>query len=237
MGRYKARHFLAVSVLLGLPALTCGVGPVVLDLIERVEVIEEILFSEPVETILFDDDFEDGIDPAWVQTVGTTQTIQPTSCVGAHFYPSCGSLGLHFDESEQYDLLLPERSGGSFSLYFYDDPSDTDADAIVGAVSPGAAEYIGVQTDACPNHYTLQLSGNIGKTCTRFQRRKGWHRMEFVRDGRSSRGYIDYVLVFETNLPDTNQFELFRVIQNAPSPAKMLDGFAIDDVRFVATGE
>ena len=74
MGQYKARHFLAVLALLGLPALTCGVGPVVLDLIERVEFIEDVLFSEPVGTILFDDDFEDGIDPAWVQVEGTTQT-------------------------------------------------------------------------------------------------------------------------------------------------------------------
>jgi len=104
----------------------------------------------------------------------------------------------------------------------------------VGAVSPGAAEYIGVQADSCPNHYAVQLSGNIGKTCTRFQRREGWHRMEFVRNGRSSRGYIEHVLVFETNLPNTSKFELFRVIQNAPSPSKTLEGFAIDDVRFEA---
>ena len=39
MGRYRARHFLAVTVLLGLPAFTYGVGPVILDLIERVELI------------------------------------------------------------------------------------------------------------------------------------------------------------------------------------------------------
>lgn len=40
MRRYKLRHFLALFVLLALPAVTCGVGPVVLDLIERVEVLE-----------------------------------------------------------------------------------------------------------------------------------------------------------------------------------------------------
>ena len=180
MTRYRMRRVFAVFGLLVLSAFTLGASPALLDLVARVEVIEEFLFSEPVETILLDDDFEEGLDPAWTQVIGATQTIQPTSCVGAHFYPSCGSLGLHFDESEQYDLVLPARSGGSFSLYFHDDPSDTDADAIVGAVSPGAAEYIGVQTDACPNHYTVQLSGNIGKTCTRFQRRNGWHRMEFL---------------------------------------------------------
>ena len=40
MSRYKARHFLALFVLLSLPALTCGVGPVVQDLIDRVEALE-----------------------------------------------------------------------------------------------------------------------------------------------------------------------------------------------------
>ena len=37
---YKIRHFITMFVLLALPAVTCGVGPVVLDLIERVEVLE-----------------------------------------------------------------------------------------------------------------------------------------------------------------------------------------------------
>lgn len=83
MRGYKARYFGLLAVLLALPAFTCGVRPVLLDLIERVDaleaetdllrergreiadvlqegldalaarvdVIEQVLFSEPVETI------------------------------------------------------------------------------------------------------------------------------------------------------------------------------------------
>ena len=62
MGRYKARHFLAVFVLLGLPALM-GAAPALLELIERVEFIEQDLARAPT-SILLDDDLEDGIDDA-----------------------------------------------------------------------------------------------------------------------------------------------------------------------------
>ena len=76
MSRYKIRHFLALSALLAIPVLV-GAAPALLDLTTRVELIEEALFSEPIETVLLDDDFEDGIDPAWVQVEGATQTIAP----------------------------------------------------------------------------------------------------------------------------------------------------------------
>jgi len=40
MSRYKLRYFIAVGLLLALPAFTCGVGPVLRDLIQRVEGLE-----------------------------------------------------------------------------------------------------------------------------------------------------------------------------------------------------
>ncbi len=40
MGKYKLRYLIAVGVLLTLPAFTCGVAPVLRDLIQRVEVLE-----------------------------------------------------------------------------------------------------------------------------------------------------------------------------------------------------
>ena len=40
MSKYKLRYFIAVGVLLALPAFTCGVGPVLRDLIQRVEMLE-----------------------------------------------------------------------------------------------------------------------------------------------------------------------------------------------------
>ena len=41
MTQYRMRHFFAVFALLAIPVLACGVGPVVWDLIQRVEVLEE----------------------------------------------------------------------------------------------------------------------------------------------------------------------------------------------------
>ena len=40
MGKYRLRYFIAVGVLLVLPAFTCGIGPVLRDLIQRVEMLE-----------------------------------------------------------------------------------------------------------------------------------------------------------------------------------------------------
>ena len=175
MGHYKARHFLAVLVLLGLPALTCGVGPVVLDLIERVEFIEQELGLAPT-TILLDDDFEDGIDPAWVQVEGTTQTIAPTIDCGWTYwsqYANCGSLGLHFDEREWYEYTLAVPTTGSFSLYFHDDPADTNALAYIAVASPGNQERLGVSTGTCPNG-SYYFSVNAGThRCTTIPRRFG----------------------------------------------------------------
>jgi len=214
-----------------LPALTCGVGPVVLDLIERVEFIEQELDLAPT-TILLDDDFEDGIDPAWVQVYGTTQTIAPTSCEDFNSnYTNCGSLGLHFDESERYDYEVSAPTTGSFSLYFHDDPADTLAAAWIGVLSPGGQERLGVETGACPNHYYISLNAGTHR-CTLIPRRKGWHRVEFVRSGLTTKGYLDHVLMFETNRSDRYGFTLITVIQEVPWA--LLDGFAIDDVRFEA---
>ena len=233
MRRYRPRYFGLLAALLIIPAFTCGVGPVVLDLIQRVEVIEELLFSEPTETVLLDDDFEDGIDPGWVQVWGTNVTFAPTTyCVGASSYPNCGSLGLQFDEVERYDFQLPNSVPGSFSLYFYDDPADTLAAAWIGVIHP-AQEFIGLNTDKCPHHYALVLTGDGTHPCTNIERRLGWHRVEFVRDGISSKGYIDHILVFETNLPSRNAFSVLTLWQEIPW--LLVDGFAIDDVRFVAT--
>ena len=221
-------------VLLGLPALTCGVGPVVLDLIERIEFIEEILFSEPVGTILLDDDFEDGIDPAWTQVIGTTQTVVPTlDCGRAYWsqYANCGSLGLQFDEEERYDYQLPVPTAGSFSLYFHDDPADTLAVAWIGVLSPGGQERLGVDTRVCPNHYYISLNAGSHR-CTIIPRRLGWHRVEFVRTGLTTTGYLNHVLVFETNRSDRDVFGLVTVWQERSD--SLLDGFAIDDVRFEA---
>jgi len=71
--------------------LTTQVAALEADLASLAGVVEHELGLGPTTT-LFDDDFEDGIDSEWVQTVGSTQTIEPTTCTGAHFYPSCGSL-------------------------------------------------------------------------------------------------------------------------------------------------
>ena len=68
--------------------------------------------------------------------------------------------------------------------------------------------------------------------CTTIPRRLGWHRVEFVRTGTTTKGYLDYVLVFETNRPGRDTFGLVTVIQEVPW--LLLDGFAIDDVRFEA---
>lgn len=233
MTQYRMRRALAVFGLLVLGIFTLGASPALLDLIARIEVIEEILFSEPVKTILFDDDFEDGIDPAWVQVNGTTQTIAPTGdCTRAYWskYSNCGSLGLHFDEVERYDYKLPVPATGSFSLYFHDDPADNAAAAWVGVLSPGNQERIGVSTEACPNTYYISLNPGDRFRCTKVPRRVGWHRVEFVRTGTTTKGYIDYVLVFETNRPGREVFGLITVIQEVPW--LLLDGFAIDDVRF-----
>ncbi len=217
---------------------TLEADPVLSDLITRVELIEEALFSDPIETVLFNDDFEDGIDPAWVQVVGLAQTIAPTgTCVDyAWDYHNCGSLGLHIAESVEYHLDLPQAEGpsiDSFSLYFHDNPTDTAAAFYVGM---GAGlEWMGVVTEVCPNHYFVGMVGSVGKVCTKIKRKLGWHKLEFVRDGRTSKGYIDRVLVFEANSPNSLRATQARLV-HAPSPANVLDGFVIDDVRFIATG-
>ncbi len=53
MSKYKLRYLIAVGVLLTLPAFTCGVGPVLRDLIQRVEVLEteSALLTEEVDAI------------------------------------------------------------------------------------------------------------------------------------------------------------------------------------------
>jgi len=56
MSRCKLRHWLAMSALLGLPAFTCGVGPVVLDLQERVAALEDESDSELLV-----------VDSGWIQ--------------------------------------------------------------------------------------------------------------------------------------------------------------------------
>jgi hypothetical protein len=186
-------------------------------------------------TVLLDDDFEDGIDPAWEQVEGTTQTIEPTiDCAWTYWsqYPNCGSSGLHFDEREWYEHTLAAPAIGSFSLYFHDDPADTSALAYVAVVSPGGQERIGVSTGTCPNG-DYYFSVNAGShRCTTIPRRFGWHRIEFVRTGITTKGYLDHALVFETNRADRDVVGTIRVIQE--SAAQVLDGFAIDDVRFEA---
>jgi len=142
MYRYKARYFGLLAALLAIPAFTCGIGPALRQLtqrvdaleveialvteltetlraglealVARVDVIEEAVFFEPSEAVLLDDDFEDGIDPGWVQVYGTSPTIAPTgNCTQAYFsqYANCGSLGLYFDEPERYDFYLPSTRG------------------------------------------------------------------------------------------------------------------------------
>ena len=237
MTQYRMRRALAVVGLLVLGLFTLGASPALLDLIARVEAIEEILFSEPVETILLDDDFEDGIDPAWTQVIGTTQTVIPTlDCGRAYWsqYANCGSLGLHFDEAERYDYALPVPAAGSFSLYFHDDPADTLAVAWVGVLSPGGQERLGVDTRGCPDTYYISLNAGSHR-CTIIPRRLGWHRVEFVRTGLTTKGYLNHVLIFETNRSDRDVFGLITVWQERSD--SLLDGFAIDDVRFIATGD
>ena len=229
------RSVLAVLGLVGLSVFTLGASPALLDLTARISNIEEFLFSEPVNTVLLHDDFEDGIDPAWVQVYGTTQTISPTSdCTRAYWsrYANCGSLGLHFDEMERYDYRLPVSAAGSLSLYFHDDPADTNAAAWVGPLSPGGQERIGVVTDTCPDTYYISLNAGEHRQCTNMPRRLGWHRVEFVRTGTTTKGYLDHVLMYETNHKDRDVFELITVIQEVPWA--LLDGFAVDDVRFEA---
>jgi hypothetical protein len=184
---------------------------------------------------VFLDDFEDGVDPAWVQVYGSTQTVAPTGDCGEAYwsqYPNCGTAGLHFDESERWDYQTPAMTPGSFSLYFHDDPSDTSAAAWIGVLSPGMQERLGVFTDLCPNTYYMSLNAGEHRQCTAVPRRLGWHKLEFVRTGRVSKGYLDHVLVFETNLADRDSFDVVTVIQEVP--ALTLSGFAIDDVRFEA---
>ncbi len=196
-------------------------------------VVERELGLGP-RTVLLDDDFEDGIDPAWVQVEGTTQTIAPTTdCTRTYWsqYANCGSLGLHFDEAERYDYLVPVPAAGSFSLYFHDDPTDMLAVAWVGVMSPGGQERLGVDTRNCPDTYYISLNAGSHR-CTIMPRRAGWHRLEFVRTGLTTKGYFDHVLVFETNRSDRDVFGIFTVWQERSD--SLLDGFAIDDVRFEA---
>jgi len=59
MPRYRVRDFLAAFALLALPALTCGVAPVVLDLIQRVQTLEAesdrtFIFVDAVGTLVGD---------------------------------------------------------------------------------------------------------------------------------------------------------------------------------------
>ena len=82
MRRYKARYFGLLAVLLAIPAFTCGVGPALRQLTQRVDaleaetalirgltdtlqaglealvarvaIIEQALFSEPTEIVLLD---------------------------------------------------------------------------------------------------------------------------------------------------------------------------------------
>ncbi len=234
MTQYRMRRALAVFGLLVLGIFTLGASPALLDLIARTEIIEQFLFSEPVETILLDDDFEDGIDPAWVQVYGTTQTIVPTGdCTQAYWsrYASCGSLGLHFDEKERYDYQPPVPVAGYFSLYFHDNPADTSAAAWIGILGPGGQERLGVETSICPDTYYISLNAGSHR-CTIIPRRLGWHRVEFVRTGTTSKGYFDHILLYETNHSDRAVIKTVTVMQEVAG--RELSGFAIDDVRFVA---
>ena len=90
-------------------------------------------------------------------------------------------------------------------------------------------------TGHCPNHYYLSLNPGTQHHCTNIPRRVGWHRLEFVRTGTTTKGYLDHVLVFETNHPDRDVFGVIMVVQEVSY--LLLDGFVIDDVRFIATGD
>lgn len=54
MRSYRPRHVAAVTVLLALPAFTCGVGPVLRNLIRRVEAIEQALLAIEVPPYVVD---------------------------------------------------------------------------------------------------------------------------------------------------------------------------------------
>ncbi len=285
MARYRIRHLAEVSVLLLIPALTCGISPAFQDFVQRLTALEaksgetnlaiEGLVEDVValdagsaqtaaaivglsqqltaleaeldgitsvverelgigpRSVLLDDDFEDGIDPAWVQTVGTTLTIAPTSDCGNAYWTeyreNCGSLGLIFDEVERYELDVPVWTPGVLTLYFHDDASDRNAVADIQV----DGERLGVLTDTCPDHYWVVLTHGFGSHCTSVPRRTGWQRVDFVRTGFGTRGYINHILVFETKRPDRPGFWRIALSQERPSPS-LLDGFAIDDVRFEA---
>jgi hypothetical protein len=243
MGRFRRAFWLLLP--LALITLT-GISPGLRELIARieslevgfdlvvarVEAIEEALFSEPSETVLLDDDFEDGLDPGWVQVYGTSATIAPTgNCAQAYFsqYANCCSLGLYFDEPERYDFYLPSATPGILTLYFYDDASDQVAAAFIAT----RGERLGVNTDSCPKHYWVALTHGSYYHCTNVRRRTGWHRVDLVRTGEITRGYMNHILVFETKHPDRFAFEYFMLVQE--TSWLLLDSFAIDDVRFVAT--
>jgi hypothetical protein len=229
MRRYGFSTFLGLYFLIPTAVLLLGGRSL---LAERVAAIEAFLSLGPT-TVEFEDDFEDGLDPAWTQVNGTTQTIAPTAdCGGAYWslYSNCGSLGLHFDEVERYDLQLQVPTAGSLSLYFHDDVSDTVALAFAAIGGPGE-ERIGVATPVCPNHYYVAVNHGTHR-CTLIPRRTGWHKVEFIRNGFTTKGYLDYVLVFETNAPGREVVDHFRVIQE--DLPQLLNGFAIDDVRFEA---
>ena len=48
MHRFKLRYVLTMGALLSLPAFACGVAPVVLDLMARMEAVEAQLDAQPV---------------------------------------------------------------------------------------------------------------------------------------------------------------------------------------------
>ena len=83
-----------------------------------------------------------------------------------------------------------------------------------------------------PNTYYISLNAGSHR-CTIIPRRLGWHRLEFVRNGLTTQGYLDHVLAFETNRSDRDVLGLITVWQERSD--SLLDGFAIDDVRVIAT--
>lgn len=204
------------------------------ELDELTVVVEQELGLGP-RTVLFEDDFEDGIDPGWVQTTGTTVTIAPTSDCGNSYWTeyqeNCGSLGLIFDEVERYEFQLPTTTPGILTLYFHDDASDRNALAFIEAHPAGGR--LGVHTDSCPDHYWIALTHGFNDHCTSVPRRTGWQRVDLIRTGSATRGFINHILVFETKHPGRAGFSKIAVNQENAAP-RLLDGFAIDDVRFEA---
>jgi hypothetical protein len=217
---------------------TVAARPSLADLQAQIDALEARVapLEPPATTVVLSDDFENGIDPAWIQVDGTTRTITTTTgCDQAYWsnYQNCGSQGLHFDEKERYDIELATPSAGSLTLYFHDDPADTHAAMWIGVLSPGDQERLGVETSHCPSTYYISVNAGEHR-CTIIPRRLGWHRIEFVRTATSTRGYLDYAVMFETNKPFRTVFQRFTVIQEVAG--KELSGFAIDDVNFVAFG-